>query len=141
MNNKGQSILSEHVMIIFVVIAAIVAMTAFVQRSLEARIHDARHYMISSLNSDVCDANCLMATGGNIADGYEPYYSIVDSNVAQNSEDFKGTTRGNAEALGVIYYRTLNEQTNSTTASAQLPPECAGAPNANCNLVQTGSVQ
>ena len=60
MNNKGQSILSEYVMIFFVVIAAAVAMTIFVQRGFEARIHDARNFMINSvINSSVCDANCL----------------------------------------------------------------------------------
>ena len=40
MNKKGQSVFSEYVMIFFVVIAAAVAMTTFVQRSFEARLHD-----------------------------------------------------------------------------------------------------
>ena len=64
MNNKGQTILSEYVMIFFVVIAAAVAMTVFVQRGLEARIHDARNFMITTVtNSGACDANCLNAAG------------------------------------------------------------------------------
>ncbi len=75
MNNKGQAVLSEYVMIFFVVIAALVAMTTFVQRGFEARIHDARNFMINAvINSSVCDANCLAATGGNISYEYEPYY-------------------------------------------------------------------
>ena len=76
MNNKGQSILSEYVMIFFVVIAAAVAMTVFVQRGFEARVHDARNFMIDSLiNSGACDANCVQAAGGNIGHEYEPYYT------------------------------------------------------------------
>ena len=78
MNNKGQTILSEYVMIFFVVIAAAVAMTVFVQRGFEARIHDARNFMIirwstaASVTPIVCNA-----TGGNISYEYEPYYTAT----------------------------------------------------------------
>ena len=41
MNNKGQSVLSEHVMVFFVVVAALVAMTTYAQRAFEARIDGA----------------------------------------------------------------------------------------------------
>ena len=102
MNNKGQTVLSEHVMVFFVVIAAIVAMTIFVQRSFEARIHDARNFMINGImNSDVCDANCLAATGNAIHYEYEPYYAFSDSFVSQNKVDNQGAASGNSQVIGV----------------------------------------
>jgi len=133
MNNKGQSVLAEHVMIFFVVVAAIIAMTAFVQRGLEARIHDARNFMIDSVtNSGACDANCVAAAGGNIAHEYEPYYSQSLSLVQKSDEDFKETTPGKAAAIGVVYNSQVNEATQRTTASGQLPAACAGYPNGGC---------
>jgi hypothetical protein len=128
MNNKGQSVLSEHVMVFFVVVAALVAMTTYVQRSFEARIHDARNFMVDSvMNNSVCDANCFAATGNQISYEYEPYYSETFSDVQQNQKVVKGATQGNAQVLGVIYYNTINEETNTNSTSNQLPPECAGA--------------
>ncbi len=124
MNNKGQSVLSEHVMVFFIVIAAIVAMTTFVQRSFEARIHDARNFMINSANS-VCDANCQQATGGSISHEYEPYYAQTLSMVQQNEIENHGQTAGNAEAIGEVFSKYGNEATTSASFSSQLPSECA----------------
>ena len=133
MNNKGQAILSEYVMIFFVVIAALVALTTFVQRGFEARIHDARNFMINSVtNSGACDANCLQATGGNIFYEYEPYYSIMAANVQKNQQDTTGAT----QALGAVYTGSSNEATQTNSTDCQLPPECAGASpplNAECS--------
>jgi uncharacterized protein (UPF0333 family) len=126
MNNKGQAVLSEYVMIFFVVIAAGVAMTTYLQRGYEARIHDARNYLIDSLmNSGACDANCLAATGaaGNqIPYEYEPYYSIMLSNVQQDQNDISTSTNGSAQAIGAIYNKIYNEETGTNSTSYQLPP-------------------
>ena len=124
MNNKGQSVLAEHVMIFFVVIAALVAMTTFVQREFQARIHDARNFMIDSVNKE-CDSNCLAATGGNISPEYEPYYAIMDSNQQHNEQTNLAATPGNAQVIGVVYYKNSNESTRTNSTSYQLPPGCA----------------
>ena len=134
MNNKGQSILSEHVMVFFIVVAALVAMTTFVQRGLQARIHDARNFMVNSVNS-VCDANCLAATGGKIANEYEPYYAQMLSDQVHNEETNLSATQGNAQVLGAIYFKTSKESTKIISTSVQLPPGCADGANpkpANC---------
>jgi hypothetical protein len=138
MNNKGQSIFSEYVMIFFVVIAAAVAMTTFVQRGFEARIHDARNYLITTVNS-ACDANCMNATGANsIPFEYEPYYEQFLSTVQNYERDASGATLGTPvkgpyssspliEGVGAIYLKAVNGEANSNSTSNQLPPECAGA--------------
>ena len=128
MNNKGQAVLSEYVMIFFVVIAAAVAMTTFVQRGFEARLHDARNFMVNSVvNSGACDANCLKATGaaGNqIPYEYEPYYAQMLSNVGHNERVNTGATTGNAQVMGAVYTKSTNEATATNSASYQLPPGC-----------------
>jgi hypothetical protein len=136
MNNQGQAVLSEYVMIFFVVIAALVAMTTYVQRGFEARIHDARNLAMNAVvSSGACDANCLQATGGNLFYEYEPYYAVSGANVQQDGTDTTGATKGNPQALGAIYTKSTNESTGTVGVSCQLPPECAGASvplNAEC---------
>jgi len=127
MNNKGQSILSEYVMIFFVVIAAATAMTTYLQRAFEARVHDARNYAINSvISSGACDANCVNAAGGNLTYEYEPYYTVTSSLVGQNAQDNTTLTQGNAEQTASIYVKSINENTGSTTFGCQLPPACTG---------------
>jgi len=134
MNRRGQSVLSEHVMVFFVVIAAIVAITVFVQRSLEARINEAHNFMISSVNDpSVCDSDCQAATGG-VTNEYEPYYQQAFSSVDQNSQDFHTTGAGSANVIGAIYNKESNEQTQSNSFSIQLPAACGGPnPASGCN--------
>jgi len=127
MNNKGQAVLSEYVMIFFVVIAAAVAMTVYIQRGFEARVHDARNFMIDSLtDSGACDTNCVQAAGGNISHEYEPYYAQMLSDVEQNEEKNAGATPSAVNwSIGAVYYRSLNAETKITSTSTQLPPKCA----------------
>ena len=135
MNNKGQSVLAEHVMIFFVVIAALVTMTTFIQRGFEARIHDARNFMIASvMPNSVCDANCLAATGNEISYEYEPYYLQVFSDVSHHENKYQGDTSGNSEGIGAKYYKSSRENTSTFASSPQKPPECARAdPPTYCN--------
>ncbi len=127
MNNKGQAVLLEYVMIFFVVIAAAVAMTTFVQRGIEARVHDARNFMIDAvINNSVCDANCMQAAGGDISYEYEPYYAQMLSDVAHKSQENAGATTSSVNwSIGAVYTKATNEQTNTISTSTQLPPECA----------------
>jgi uncharacterized protein (UPF0333 family) len=131
MDNKGQAILSEYVMIFFVVVAALVAMVTFIQRGFEARIHDARNFMVDAVvNSGACDVNCLKATGAagsKIPYEYEPYYAQILSDVGNNKQENTGATTGNPQVLGAIYTKSVNEATTTISTSSQLPPECAGA--------------
>ena len=129
MNKKGQAVVSEYVMIFFVVIAAVVAMTTYVKRGYQARIHDARNFAVDSImNSGACDANCLAATGapGNqIPYEYEPYYAQMMVDVGNTSNDSSTATTGNPAIMGAKYGRSTNEATTSITTSDQLPASCS----------------
>jgi hypothetical protein len=132
MDNKGQAVLAEHVMVFFVVIAALVAMSTFVQRTFEARIDDARDYMINAVsNSSVCDANCVAASGGDIHHEYEPYYLQQLSDVQSNGTDKSGIMPGSATSIGAIYLKSIHEGTTTISTSCQLPPQCADSALAN----------
>jgi len=123
MNKKGQSILSEYTMIFFVVIAALVAITTYVQRGFEARIHDAKNFAITQANA-ACDANCQIATG-NVAYEYEPYYVQMFSNVQHNENEVIGLTNGSAGETGSIYLNGTYDQSGVISNSTQLPAHCA----------------
>ena len=140
MNKKGQSVLSEYVMIFFVVIAALVAVTTFVQRGFEARIHDARDFMINAV-ANACDADCMKATGNAIAKEYEPYYAQMLSDVQQNADEKAGATKSGVNwSIGAIYTKTFSDTTKTISTGTQLPSECADGANpkpsycANFNL-------
>ena len=125
-SQSGQSILSEHIMIFFVVIAVVAAITVYVQRALQARIHDARDYVISSVaNSAVCDANCVRAAG-NITAEYEPYYTQMTVQSQQNNDQSRTSMPGKAMVIGAIYGKSFNEATQTGSVSCQQPPQCAG---------------
>ena len=137
MNNKGQSIIAEYSMIVFIVIAALVAMTSFVQRTFQGRIHDARNYLINSVNT-ACDSNCQAASGG-VRYEYEPYYMQTYSLVQQSDNETTTATIGSAKGIGAIYAKYMNQVTQSTVPnSCQLPPICAdNKPRCECNCPST----
>ena len=116
-------------MIFFVVIAAVVAMTVYVQRGVQAKIHDARNFMIDAVaDNSVCDANCMLATGavGNhIAYEYEPYYAQMIADVANNAIQSTGATTGKPEVMGAEYLKKVNESARTMITSHQLPAGCA----------------
>ncbi|MBF0571200.1 MAG: hypothetical protein HQL12_04950 [Candidatus Omnitrophica bacterium] len=70
-NRKAQNT-AEYALLIALVVAGVIAMQTYAQRALQARIHDASHYMASETN----------AIGANTQ--YEPYYMV--SNYSVNSE-------------------------------------------------------
>ena len=71
-NKKGQNT-AEYALLISLVVAAIIAMQTYAQRSLQARIRDAGQYLKSGTSA-------LGTT-----DQYEPYYLQTQYNVTRNS--------------------------------------------------------
>ncbi|MBI3601834.1 MAG: hypothetical protein HY209_02970 [Candidatus Omnitrophica bacterium] len=121
---QGVTSLAEYTMTFFLVIAVVVAMTTYIQRSLQARIRDARHYMIAAV-SNQCDANCMNATGlagsNTIGEQYEPYYAAVNATVSADSLVRKGLLAPGVGSTGIFRAQT-NEQNQSASDSNQLPP-------------------
>jgi|GEM_PF-652176 len=128
---KGQSSLPEYVVTFFLVIAAAVAMTVYIQRSLQAKIKDSRDYMVS-VAANECGPDCRAAagiSGGSIPREYEAYYGKVDSQTSRNSESRSslagGTHLVNGTARLYDARRMTNETVETTSNSEQLPPGAA----------------
>lgn len=125
----GQSTLPEYVLLMFVVIGAAVMITTYVQRSLQARVFDARNYAINQLKSE-CDGNCLAATGEAISREYEPYYGRIVSNTDRATQDFSSIQGGVAnfqrpDGVEGIYRKRTDIESTTQTISQQLPPKDA----------------
>lgn len=123
---KGQMVTSEYVLLFFVVISGVSAMTVFVQRALQSRDRDTKKYMI-----DLAGQACIQATQGNVdcmgaagintaqsnqlAYEYEPYYGHSTSKVQNDSGDKKSLTPNRWE-------RDYATATIVNAASHQSPP-------------------
>lgn len=94
---RGQMITSEYVLLFFIAVAAISAMTVMVQRGLQARQRDARFYM-HALASEGCSqatqggVDCMgtaMATADRVEKyyQYEPYYGNSQAQVLRSGAD------------------------------------------------------
>lgn len=107
--NKGQAAMSEYVIVIFIAMGALVAMSTYVQRALQARIRGAEHYMIRQTSN----------AHGNLIYEYEPYYGNVLTSTARTQEDDTGLIDGGATG---IFRKLTNQQVKANTFSEQAPP-------------------
>jgi hypothetical protein len=110
-NKRGQATLSEYLVVFFLAIGAIIAMSVYIQRALQARIHDTRNYMVEE---------AAKAGGKFINYEYEPYYAEVQSNVARRQNDSVDLLQGGGTG---IFRKTINQMVNSATLSQQAPPK------------------
>ncbi len=123
---KGQMVTSEYVLLFFVVVAGISAMTLYVQRGLQARHRDGKIYMV-----DMATQACTQATAGGvdclgaakvdpatqkIAYEYEPYYGQSEAEVRRDSVDKKVLDENGR------WGKYFAQSTQIGSDSAQLPP-------------------
>jgi hypothetical protein len=81
-NNKGQGLGVQYTTTFFLVTAFVVAMTVYVQRTVQGRIRDAREYMVRTVNGVYTDPS--LNVRGKPYKEYEPYY--VDTTVLRDSQ-------------------------------------------------------
>lgn len=139
LNKKGQNT-AEYAILIALVVAAVVAMQTFAQRSLQARVRDGNTYMkkklgntTQTLGSDA-SANKVEVDNANLAilgdsAQYEPYYLESDYTTDRANErvsKIKADRAGYAEKS--VRDRTAGYQ-KSTFDSAETSGDGAAAPN------------
>jgi hypothetical protein len=113
-NRRAQAVMGEYMVVIFLVLAVIVAMAIYFKRAVQARIHDARDYMVSEVRTRTRgDFN------GNLYKEYEPYYSNVAALVARDADY---TTRILPGASSGIFQKIVNETTSMQSISQTAPP-------------------
>ena len=91
MKNKKAQQTAEYALLISLVVAAIIAMQTYAQRTLQARIHDASYYL----------TNQTTALGSTTQ--YEPYYLETSYSTLRNEitrqEQLKGSSADGSDAI------------------------------------------
>jgi Flp pilus assembly pilin Flp len=93
MKNKKAQNTAEYALLISLVVAAIIAMQTYAQRSLQARIRDAGNYLVRQTTA-------LGSTAQ-----YEPYYLTTNYLVTRNSSETE-IQNINTVAMNVVSNRT-----------------------------------
>lgn len=114
-NRRAQAVMGEYMLVIFLVLAVIVGMTIYFKRAVQARIHDARDYMVREVRT-----RTEGEFGGNLYKEYEPYYSNVMAFVIRDVDHTTNILLG--ESSG-IFVKTINEVTRVQAISQTAPPK------------------
>lgn len=117
--HKGQGIAVQYVLVFFLVVGVVVSMTTYIRRTLQARMHSARDYVLAEVNA--VHSNPAKNYAGNVLPEYEPYYAISQADrgqVIRQTRDLEGTGAGTAE----IFTLGIDERTGQRALSEQLPP-------------------
>ena len=87
--NRGQATLTEYMVMIFIVVGMMTAMSAFIKRALQGRIYDARNFGVDRIKGQTSGKY-----NGPVYYAYEPYYanssSVIDSKEVMTSKLFGG---------------------------------------------------
>jgi hypothetical protein len=116
-NNKAQAITSEYVLVLFLVVGMMTAMTIYFKRAIQARIRDARTTMI----------NTVLVRAANHYNGmlfyeYEPYYANTTSAIFRDTVSETRVLQGKSSG---IFNKIIDEQTAVQTMSEIAPPKDA----------------
>jgi len=108
--------MGEYVVVIFLVVTAISTMMIFIRRGMQARIHDARDYMVNEVRE-----RTRGQFAGNLYREYEPYYVNTSvQEIARDARHQKTLTQGGSSG---IFGMDVNESTDvSGAVSITLPP-------------------
>lgn len=122
-NHKAQ-IINEYTITIALAVTVVMAVTAIVKRTIQARIKDTKDYMITKANDAyVQTRNTEAQTPAAIGAEYEPYYtetkSIVTRDLTEQLNAYKHPTQG------FTFEKFYKNKTKVVTNSVQLPPKDA----------------
>ena len=114
--HKAQ-VMSEYAIMFFVVIGVVSAMSIYVRRALQARIHGARDLMTKSVANYYGGAYNGKRT--KVFYEYEPYYVQTNSDSISSSDDEERLLAGGTTG---IFTKNLNATNDVQTNSEQFPP-------------------
>ena len=113
---RAQAVMGEYVVVIFLVVTVIGAMTIFFKRAVQARIHDARDYMVKEVRN-----RTKGEFDGNLYFEYEPYY--VNTYVPEIVRDARYNKTLSQGATSGVFVMDMDEKTDVPAAiSVTLPP-------------------
>ncbi len=112
-NRRAQAVIGEYVLVIFMVLGVITAMTVYFKRAVQARHYDALHYMVNDVRQRTAGIY-----NGELYLHYEPYYT---NTVAIVERSASSTTRVLSGGPG-IYQKVIDESTSVQVNSETAPP-------------------
>ena len=116
-NKNAQVIFGEYGLAMILVISAMAVMGVYFKRTLQARIHDTRNYMVKSELNETAGYY-----DGNFYVEYEPYYMNTVSTVFKTATDQSQLVAGGVTG---IYRKNIDDKTSVKTFSITAPPKDA----------------
>ena len=112
-NNKAQAVSGEYVMVIFLMMAVMISMTIYFKRAVQARIHDARDYMVFKAAEET-----MNYFNGSFYLEYEPYYANTSAIVNRFMDDQTSLLGGGSSGI----FRKDYDETISVTVNSETAP-------------------
>jgi len=109
LRHSRAQVIGEYAITIAILISALVAMTVYARRALQARMHDAKEYMVSEASQG----------GVTILSEYEPYYGDSQSESSTTSDEQTVLAPG-------LDTKVFSGRTEISGRTRQLPPSAAG---------------
>jgi len=116
-NNRAQAVVGEYVIVFFIAIGVITAMSTYFQRVVQGRIYDARDAMVSLTRNQSAGY-----FNGNIFFHYEPYYQNTDSETYRSLISRTSLVEGGTSGIYRVEYDDLSRITNTSVTK---PPRDA----------------
>ncbi|MBU0468631.1 MAG: hypothetical protein KKF78_06555 [Candidatus Omnitrophica bacterium] len=113
-NNKAQAVMGEYVIVFFVAIGVITAMSTYFQRVVQGRIYDARDSMVRLTRNQSAGF-----FNGNIFFHYEPYYQNTDSETYRSLRSRTSLAEGGTSG---VYRMEYDDLSRIMTTSVTKPP-------------------
>jgi hypothetical protein len=109
----AQAVMGEYVLLIVLVMAVLMAMGVYFRRAMQARIHDARDYMINGVRNQTAGY-----FDGTLYKEYEPYYGNTSAIVSRDIDDETRVMPGGTTGIfRKIFDEEMGVVVNSDTAS------------------------
>ncbi|VAX37511.1 hypothetical protein MNBD_UNCLBAC01-566 [hydrothermal vent metagenome] len=117
-NNKGQAAVGEYVLVLLLVFGMIMAMTVYFKRAIQARMRDARIYVVDEVKDRI---RGNYSSPFNLYYGYEPYYAQTESNIDRESNPVIRLLGGGSSG---VFEKTLDDTIKGVnTISKTKPPQ------------------
>ncbi len=113
-NQCAQAVMGEYVLVIFLALAVVVSMSVYFKRAVQARIHDARDYMVGEVRERTAGE-----FEGNLFKEYEPYYTNISSVTTADADHTEVLLPG---ASSGIFGKSISELRSVLSVSETAPP-------------------
>lgn len=114
-NKRAQAVIGEYVLVFFIAIGVITAMSTYFQRVIQARIYDSRDAMVNLTRTQSAGF-----FNGNIFFHYEPYYQNTDSETYRSLVSRTSLVEGGSSG---IYRKEYDDLSRIVTTSSTKPPK------------------